>query len=156
MNSRSSSDDRRERKSMSLVPSATRANLLYPYASSTVARPPTRTAAFADLSPSAATASASGHDASTSSPDALRIIGTLRRSTAVTYLNAQRPLSQFHSSLTDASSPARRRNVFPRRTSVRISQPDAQCSHADGVDTKSNGRARNRYAAPVSAPTGQI
>jgi hypothetical protein len=43
----------------------------------------------------------------------------------------------------------------PRRTSVRMSQPDAQCSHADGVETKSNGRARKRYAAPVSAPTGQ-
>ena len=72
------------------------------------------------------------------------------------YLNAQRPLSQFHSSFTDASSPAKRRRVFPRRTSVRISHPEAQCSHADGVETKSNGRARKRYAAPVNAPTGQI
>ena len=119
-------------------------------------RPPTRTADFAAFNPAAANASASGHDASSRTPSEFRICGTLRRSTAVTYLNAQRPLSQFHSSLTDASSPAKRRRVFPRRTSVRISQPDAQCSQADGVDTKSNGRARNRYAAPVKAPTGQI
>ena len=126
------------------MPSATRANLLYPYASSYVVRPPTRTADFAAFNPAAATASASGHDASSRTPSELRICGTLRRSTAVTYLNAQRPLSQFHSSFTDASSPARRRNVFPRRTSVRMSQPDAQCSHADGVETKSKGRARKR------------
>ena len=33
---------------------------------------------------------------------------------------------------------------------------DAQCSHTPGVDTRSNGRDRNRYAALVSAPTGQI
>ena len=75
---------------------------------------------------------------------------------AVMYLNAQRPLSQFHSSLIVGSSPASRRRVFPRRTSVRMSQPDAQCSHAEGVETKSNGRARNRYDAPVRAPTGHI
>ena len=87
---------------------------------------------------------ASGHDAGASTPSAPRTIGVVRRSTAVTYLNAQRPLSQFHSSLTAASSPARRRKVLPRRTSVRISQPDAQCSQADGVETKSKGRARNR------------
>ena len=31
-----------------------------------------------------------------------------------------------------------------------------QCSHMLGLETKSNGRARNRYWAPVSAPTGQI
>ena len=141
---------------MSFVPSATRANLLYPYASSYVARPPTRTAAFAPANPAAAAAIASGHEATTNSPSELRTIGCARRSIAVMYLNAQRPLSQFHSSLIVGSSPARRRSVFPRRTSVRISHPDAQCSHADGVETKSNGRARNRYEAPVSAPTGQI
>ena len=138
------------------MPRAIRANFEYPYASSVVTRPPVRTAARLPLSPAAAAASASGHDACTSSPSALRTRGCVRRSSAVTYLNAQRPLSQFHSSFTEGSSPARRRRVFPRRTSVRISQPDAQCSHAEGVETKSNGRARNRYEAPVSAPTGQI
>ena len=141
---------------MSFVASAMRANLLYPYASSYVARPPTRTAAFAPDKPAAAAAIASGHDVTTNSPSELRTIGCERRSMAVMYLNAQRPLSQFHSSLIVGSSPARRRSVFPRRTSVRMSQPDAQCSHADGVETKSNGRARKRYDAPVSAPTGQI
>ena len=141
---------------MSLVASATRANLLYPYASSYVARPPTRTAALAPDNPAAAAAIASGHDVTTNSPSEFRTIGCERRSIAVMYLNAQRPLSQFHSSLIVGSSPASRRRVFPRRTSVRMSQPDAQCSHADGVETKSNGRARKRYDAPVSAPTGQI
>ena len=141
---------------MSLVPSATRANFEYPYASSRVTRPPVRTAARLPLRPAAAAARASGHDAVTSSPAELRTSGCVSRSVAVTYLNAHRPLSQFHSSFTDGSSPARRRSVFPRRTSVRISHPDAQCSHADGVETKSKGRARKRYEAPVSAPTGQI
>ena len=37
-----------------------------------------------------------------------------------------------------------------------MSHPDAQCSQAELVETKSNGRARNRYEVPVSAPTGQI
>ena len=72
------------------------------------------------------------------------------------YWKPHRPLSQFHSSLTSGSSPARRRSTLPRRQSVRMSQPAAQCSHALGVDTRSNGRERNRYCAPVSAPTGQI
>ncbi len=39
---------------------------------------------------------------------------------------------------------------------MRRAQPDAQCSQAAGADTRSNGRDRNRYAVPVSAPTGQI
>ena len=43
----------------------------------------------------------------------------------------------------------------PRRTSVRCRHPEAQCSHTLGTDTRSYGRDRNRYAAPVSAPTGQ-
>ncbi len=44
----------------------------------------------------------------------------------------------------------------PRRKSVRSAQPDEQCSHTLGEDTRSNGRERNRYCALVSAPTGQI
>jgi hypothetical protein len=51
---------------------------------------------------------------------------------------------------------AMRRSTVPRRWSVRMAHPLAQCSQAPGVETKSNGRDRNRYAAPVSAPTGQI
>jgi hypothetical protein len=39
---------------------------------------------------------------------------------------------------------------------VRCWQPAEQCSHTDGVDTRSKGRAWKRYCAPVSAPTGQI
>jgi len=35
-------------------------------------------------------------------------------------------------------------------------KPQASCSATDGTETRSNGRARNRYAAEVSAPTGQI
>ncbi len=70
-------------------------------------------------------------------------------------MKAQRPLSQFHSSLTAGSSPASRRITRPRLTSVRTRQPDAQCSQTVGTDTRSYGRERNRYAAPVSAPTGQ-
>lgn len=46
--------------------------------------------------------------------------------------------------------------TLPRRWSVRWAQPDAQCSQTLGVETRSNGRDRKRYAAPVSAPTGQI
>ncbi len=45
---------------------------------------------------------------------------------------------------------------MPRRWSVRVAQPPAQCSQTDGEETRSKGRARNRYAADVSAPTGQI
>src|SRR4051812_49880205 len=78
------------------------------------------------------------------------------RSFAVAYWKAHRPLSQFHSSLTAGSAPARRRRTLPRRQSVRCWQPDAQCSHTLGVETRSNGRARKRYCAPVRAPTGQI
>jgi len=37
-----------------------------------------------------------------------------------------------------------------------MSQPAAQCSHPLGEETRSKGRERNRYWAPVSAPTGQI
>jgi len=69
-------------------------------------------------------------------------------------VKAQRPLSQFHSSLTAGSSPASRRITRPRLTSVRCRQPAAQCSHTPGTDIRSNGRDLNRYAAPVSAPTG--
>ena len=89
-------------------------------------------------------------------PFSSRTSGVVMRSASVAYWNAQRPLSQFHSSLTSGSAPARRRSTLPRRQSVRCWQPDAQCSHTDGVDTRSNGRARKRYCAPVSAPTGQI
>ena len=60
------------------------------------------------------------------------------------YWNAQRPLSQFHSSFTCGSSAAMRRVTLPRRWSVRIAQPDAQCSHALGEETRSKGRDRKR------------
>lgn len=46
--------------------------------------------------------------------------------------------------------------TLPRRWSVRVAQPPAQCSHTEGDETRSKGRERNRYAAEVSAPTGQI
>ncbi len=46
--------------------------------------------------------------------------------------------------------------TLPRRWSVRVAQPPEQCSHTEGEDTRSKGRERNRYAAEVSAPTGQI
>ncbi len=39
---------------------------------------------------------------------------------------------------------------------MRCAQPAEQCSHTLGVETRSNGRARNRYCELVSAPTGQI
>src|SRR5262245_50492510 len=159
--SASSVDSGRARKSMSLVCNATRANFAYAYASSTVNRPPASTPtpyapSRARRSPSAAIRNASGHEASRSSPVfASRTIGAVIRSW-VAYWNAQRPLSQFHSSFTAGSSPASRRITLPRRQSVRWAHPAEQCSHTLGVDTRSNGRARNRYCAPVSAPTGQI
>ena len=121
-----------------------------------MARPPTNTPALTCFKPAAAAAIASGQDDSFNCPFSSLIIGTVIRFLATSYLNAHRPLSQFHSSLTSVSSPANLLKVFPRLTSVRISQPDAQCSHADLVETKSNGRARNRYEVPVNAPTGQI
>ena len=43
-----------------------------------------------------------------------------------------------------------------RRQSVRCAHPDAQCSQTESVERMSNGRARKRYDALVSAPTGQI
>jgi hypothetical protein len=39
---------------------------------------------------------------------------------------------------------------------VRWAHPEAQCSQTLGSLRRSNGRARNRYCALVSAPTGQI
>jgi hypothetical protein len=39
---------------------------------------------------------------------------------------------------------------------VRIAHPDAQCSQTLASLRRSNGRARKRYCALVSAPTGQI
>src|SRR6476646_6502908 len=39
---------------------------------------------------------------------------------------------------------------------MRSEHPDEQCSHTESVERRSNGRARKRYDAPVSAPTGQI
>ena len=121
-----------------------------------VALPPTNTPARASFNPAAAAAKASGQDASCNCPLASLINGVVILFFATSYLKAQRPLSQFHSSFTDASSPASRRKVFPRLTSVRIAHPDAQCSHAESVETKSNGLALNRYEVPVNAPTGQI
>ncbi len=78
------------------------------------------------------------------------------RSSCRAYRKPNRPLSQFHSSLTSGSAPASRRVTLPRRWSLRSAQPEAQCSHTVGVETRSNGRLRNRYDAEVSAPTGQI
>ncbi len=106
--------------------------------------------------PDAAAASAVGQGTGTRPPSRPRTIGVVSRSGSVAYVNAHRPLSQFHSSLTAGSSPASRRRTVPRRWSVRWPQPLAQCSHTAGLETRSNGRARNRYAVPVSAPTGQI
>jgi hypothetical protein len=99
---------------------------------------------------------ASGQPTARIEPSAWRSNGNSSRSPSVAEWNAQRPLSQDHSPLTSGSSIAIRRSTTPRRWSVRIAQPDAQCSQVLGVDTRSNGRERNRYAAPVNAPTGQI
>ena len=85
-----------------------------------------------------------------------RTSGVLIRSFALCQGNAQRPLSQFHSSFTAGSLAAIRRSTLPRRWSTRSAHPLAQCSQAPGVEIRSNGRDRNRYAAPVRAPTGQI
>ena len=37
-----------------------------------------------------------------------------------------------------------------------MAEPHESCSATDGVETRSKGRARKRYCAEVSAPTGQI
>jgi hypothetical protein len=78
------------------------------------------------------------------------------RSGATCHVNANRSLSVIHSSFTAGSSPDRRRSTTPRRWSTLIAEPHESCSEIAGVETRSNGRARNRYAEPVSAPTGQI
>ncbi|CFR68849.1 Uncharacterised protein [Mycobacterium tuberculosis] len=101
----------------------------------------------AAASPWAATAIACDHEVGTSAPlgsPPSRIRGVVITSGWVAYVKAHRPLSQFHSSLTSGSSPASRRSTLPRRWSVRCAQPDAQCSQTLGLETKSNGRARNR------------
>lgn len=46
--------------------------------------------------------------------------------------------------------------TLPRRWSVRVAQPPEQCSHTECEEMRSKGRERKRYAADVSAPTGQI
>ena len=61
-----------------------------------------------------------------------RTSGVVSRSVAVAYWKPQRPLSQFHSSLTAGSSPASRRSTLPRRWSVRWAQPAEQCSQTLG------------------------
>ena len=37
-----------------------------------------------------------------------------------------------------------------------MAEPQASCSAIEGVETRSNGLERKRYAEEVSAPTGQI
>ena len=78
-NAASSAECGRARKSMSLVPSATRANLPYAKASSAVSRPPVSTptppAALAAARPRAATVNASGQDAGRSRPSSPRTCG---------------------------------------------------------------------------------
>ena len=163
----SSSECGRARPSTSLVPSATRANLPYAYASSSVSRPPGRTATptavsrgssgcCAARSPAAATSRASTQLAGSSSPSALRTSGVVMRSGADCHVNAKRSLSVIHSWFTVGSSPASRRSTTPRRWSMRMAEPCESCSAMPGVETRSNGRDRNRYAALVRAPTGQI
>jgi len=134
--------------SESFVPSATRANLAYAYASSSVRRPPGSTPtpplSRASDRPVAARSSASGQLAGTRPPDSSRTNGVVRRSSCVALWNAHRPLSQLHSSLTSGSSLAKRRVIVPRRQSFRRAQPDEQCSQTVLVLMRSNGRARKR------------
>ena len=59
-------------------------------------------------------------------------------------VKAQRPLSQFHSSLTAGSLAAMRRRTTPRRWSVRMAHPEAQPSQTVGVEIRSKGRERKR------------
>ena len=82
--------------------------------------------------------------------------GCVMRSGADCHVNAKRSLSVIHSWLTVGSSPASRRSTTPRRWSMRMADPCESCSAMPGVETRSNGRDRNRYAALVRAPTGQI
>ena len=70
--------------------------------------------------------------------------------------NANRPLSQSHSSLTSRLSRARCRTTSPRRVWTNMLQPDAQSVQIESPRRTSNGRAANRYVVAVSAPTGQI
>lgn len=95
-------------------------------------------------SPCAAIWSASGQEAGSSSPSALRTRGVVSRSRCWAYRKPKRPLSQIHSSLTSGSLAARRRMTLPRRWSVRVAQPPEQCSHTDGEEIRSKGRERNR------------
>ena len=82
--------------------------------------------------------------------------GRVRRSSPRPETKPKRPLSQSHSSFTSGASPAWWRLTWWCRWSARISQPPAQWSQEVVVDFRSNGRAWKRYAAEVSAPTGQI
>ena len=113
-----------------------------------VSRPPASTPtpplSRAAASPAAAAVIASVQDVGCSTPSASRTSGRVIRSPSRTYGNANRPLSQFHSSLTSGSVRASRRVTAPARWSVRSAQPPAQCSQTVSVDTRSNGRARNR------------
>jgi hypothetical protein len=53
------------------------------------------------------------------------------------------------------SSPARRRSTTPRRWSVRWAQPDAQCSHTLGLDTRSKGRPGTGRRRRSGRPPGR-
>ena len=66
------------------------------------------------------------------------------RSGADCQVNAKRSLSLIHSWFTAGSSPASRRSTTPRRWSMRIAEPLESCSEMPGVETRSNGRERNR------------
>ena len=79
------------------------------------------------------------------------------RSGADCQVKAKRSLSVIHSSLTTGSSPGEAAQhdaaaVVDADRATRTSRARAIA----GVETRSNGRDRKRYAAPVSAPTGQI
>ena len=72
-----------------------------------------------------------------------RSSGVVIRSPWVAWVKAQRPLSQFHSSLTSGSSPAAAQH-FPAPVVGALRAPDAQCSQTLGEDTRSKGPGRNR------------
>src|SRR5690606_8773322 len=126
-NCASSAECARARWSTSFVPSTTRANFAYAYASSSVSRPPGSTptppAARAAARPCAAASSASDQLAGRSSPrepssPRSRTSGWVRRSGAFCHVNAKRSLSVIHSSLTTGSSPARRRGDCTARADL--------------------------------------
>src|SRR5690606_30022196 len=82
--------------------------------------------------------------------------GIESRSDELMYSNPNRHLSDSQPWFVGSESTPRNRSTSFWLACTVILSPAVQCRHVDSTADKSHGRARNRYAEAVRAPTGQI